>query len=581
MAHITEQLAPFHPPPQQQLPRTPTQPSAGASLPFDILVLILSQLRDLYTEDQDSDLIFGHRGGRYAWHASLKSLATISPACQSTLLPLLPRLALTRSRPTVKEAAGSHYKAELHIVDIKHLPRNATALKEHPKRAQRLRTLTIRVFDWDYAFSGGRNSDDAGFAIPDLCGTAPNLRNLSLTSDRATTYPSSGHRNAHERFSTLTGGVSVPSVIQTSLHSLRTLIYGAPCTLADVCMFASDLPLLKHLDILGEVDHAVLPPSGFKACSPSLRRFWAPTAALTSHNLETLLTLPSTDDNSSNPSSQPHITSLAFSFDPEASATSPHPPSEDEIMDEIASLSALFAGIGEQLVELQVSTPHADLPDPRGQGGLLQHIGVVVLQNAAAFGGAAAAGGAGGAGAGAGGAGNAAGGGGNAAPAGGAPAAAAAPPPAATQPAGRQRRRAAVSAGGAAGPAGRAPAGGAAAGGGNAANPFANLGNPGGGGPLQFNFAIPAPPPPTPFFEVLIEYTPNLERLELFGRRYAADLLPFLSKMPLQNLALSVPVDTVREKVVADLLELLMGGEWKTLKRYAAFVSFFPLRSPR
>jgi hypothetical protein len=89
MAHITSEMAPFNAlarlqaAPHSSSPKKNKhlKPSVGASLPFDILVLILEQLKGIYLEVQDPDAAFGHRGGRFAWHQSLKTLATVSAAC--------------------------------------------------------------------------------------------------------------------------------------------------------------------------------------------------------------------------------------------------------------------------------------------------------------------------------------------------------------------------------------------------------------------------------------------------------------------------------------------------------------------
>ncbi|BGP17662.1 hypothetical protein JCM10213_004646 [Rhodosporidiobolus nylandii] len=488
----------------------PAKPSIASNLPFDVLSLILVHLRTLYAEEQDADSLFGRRSGVWHFWQGLRGLALVSPRW--------------------KEACHALYRRQLHIVDIKQLPERAAYLAKKPHRAEALRELTLQCYDFEYAF--GRSSEDAGFAIPELVERATNLTSLSITADRPSAYSNSSvFRGRRQRFETLTGGINLPSIITHRLTSLRALSYGAPTTLADVLKFATEIPTLQTLDILGEVDHAVVPAGGFKPCSRSLRRLWLPSTALTADQLETLLLGPggAMDD-----LARPRITSLAFAFDAEQQF-SPTAPTDDEVIREIAQLVALFSVIGEQLRELQVSTPGADQPDPANGlfgGGAAANgwvpLGAFVVHGAA----------------------------------GPAPAPAGGPPPA-PQPRGTGQPQA-----GQAGGAGASNAGGlGGAGAGGAGGAGAGAGLFGGGNNPFITIRLAAPAPPTPFFDSLIARTPNLEHVELFGRRYADEVIPLLANLPLRHLALSVPVESMHEKVVGDLLEVLEKGSWPSLRR--------------
>ncbi|GAA6015809.1 hypothetical protein JCM10207_008804 [Rhodosporidiobolus poonsookiae] len=493
-------------------------------LPFDVLRLVLLQLRDIYVEKSDEDSLFGHRSGAWGWWQELKRLAKVS----------------TR----FKEVCDALYRAELHVADLKSLPETSKMLQKKPRCGQALRKMVIRGFDFHYQF--GRSSEDAGFALPDIVESAPNLTSLALHSDRASTYTTGSggglFRGRHQNFDTLTGGVSLPSTIATTLTSLRTLVYGAPCTLANVALFASDIPTLQYLDVTGDVDHEVRPEGGFKPCSPSLRRLWTPGTAYSAADLETLLV------GSAIASLSPHVSALAFTFDPEAYFQQT-PPADDAVLEEITKLVAVFSGIGNRITDLSLSMPAADNPEsgrvrlPGNAGWLPPPGGNLTFTIAAILPGALGMGGGG-------------------QPGGGGPA----PPRPANAPAGAAAGPAPGAAGGAAprpaprgarGPGGPGPAG--------AAGPAPGRGA-GGANP---NFALinPPIPVPAPFFDQILAHTPNVEHLELYGRRYADDLVPVLAGLPLEHLALSVPVDTVREKVVSDLLALLEGGEWSRLRR--------------
>ncbi|GAA5916021.1 hypothetical protein JCM6882_003499 [Rhodosporidiobolus microsporus] len=544
-------------------PSSPHLSSTAAVLPSDIISLILLELKHSYLAEQDTERgLFGHRGGEWGWWANLRLLRTVSQG--------------------FKEVCDSLYRSQLHINDVKHLPSYARRLGQKPRRGKNLKVLHIAAYDFEYSFS--RSSEDAGFAIPELVERAPNLHTFSLTADRPASYTSSaGVFRRRQRFETLTGGISLPTTIATTLTNLRILVYGAPCSLADIALFASEIPTLSYLDVLGEVEHSVVPAAGFKPCSRSLKRLWLPSTALTATQLETLLLgVPAEplDD-----STIPRITSLAFTFDPEE-YFQPTPPSEDDIVAEIARLVVLFEGIGSQLTELFLSMPAADMPDatriagvnggwaPGGGGGVLTFIVPLGAQQGGAGGAAAGGlfGGLGAAAAGGGGAGQGAAGGQNAPPGGAAAGGGGglfggpAPPAAAggggggagggNGPAARvmRARRAA--------PAANPPPGGAAPpGAANAPAPpplFPQFGVPG---------AAAVQPTPHPFFERLIAAAPNVEHLELFGRRYGEDFVAELKHLPLRHLALSVPVDSIREKVAGDLLEALEKGEWSGLRR--------------
>ncbi|GAA5867897.1 hypothetical protein JCM8547_003408 [Rhodosporidiobolus lusitaniae] len=522
---------------RSSFPPSPSKPSVASTLPFDVIRLILSHLREIYIAEQkdEGETLFGGRNGEFSFWAELRKLARVSEG--------------------FKEACHSVYASELHIIDIKDLPSRAKTLAEKPKVAEALRVLAIRSFDFDYSFS--RSTEDAGFAIPELIERARNLHTLSLSTDRASIFGAAGaHRNRRQRFETLTGGVSVPTLV-SNLSSLRTLVYGAPCTLADVLTFTS-IPTLVSLDVVGDVEHGTTPAIDFKHCSSSIRRLWLPSTALSAKNLRTLLI---GDDDSTS-----RIDALAFTFDPEDSLN-PTPPDDDGVLSEIAELVSGFKAVGGQLKELHIATPAADSPD-RTANGVFGQIAIFTAvmpqggQPAGAPGGGGAqngpqvppnrmgggrrAGVAAGAGAAAG-AGGAAGGGAGGV-AGGSTAAPPHPP-------------------GAGGPAGAARRGGGL---------FGNLPGLGGGlfgnGPpqnanLQQLFQPPPPPPPTPFFEEVLAHTPNLELLELFGRRYSVELISLIKTLPLRHLALSVPVDSVREEVVNALLEVTKEGDCAGLRR--------------
>lgn len=75
-----------------------------------------------------------------------------------------------------------------------------------------------------------------------------------------------------------------------------------------------------------------------------------------------------------------------------------------------------------------------------------------------------------------------------------------------------------------------------------------------------FPFPFPAASPPTPFFEAIISNTPSLHHLELYGRRYSASLVSHLQLLPLEHLALTVPVDEQKEGTAEGLLAMVRVG---------------------
>ncbi|GAA5939708.1 hypothetical protein JCM3775_001605, partial [Rhodotorula graminis] len=370
-------------------PRRPR--AAFADLPFDILRLILLELRAMAASEGPDDGSYSARHGLWLFWRLLPRLAALSTS--------------------LKEACTSLYHAELVVIDIKQIPERAKYYADRPRRAAALQTMTLRTFDFEYAL--GRSSEDAGFLLPDLISAAPNLKELVLSGERESSFGSSERfsRARRSSFETLTGGVSVPATIVTSLaSSLRTLVYGAPCSLADVVSFACNLTALERLDVLGEVDHTAR-DMAFKTVTRSLRRLWLPSTALGAAELGALL---AADEVLDDPTAERdvRIESLAFTFDPEQ-FFAPVPPPPHVVDEEIGFLVSLFGVIGGDLRELAVSTPVADAPDgglgririgggggggPGGGGGWMQQGQglVVILGGGPAGGGApgAAAGGA-------------------------------------------------------------------------------------------------------------------------------------------------------------------------------------------
>ncbi|BGP41403.1 hypothetical protein JCM10449v2_005383 [Rhodotorula kratochvilovae] len=527
----TSSFAPRSPTPVRMRSPTPAppEPSLFEKLPFDVLRLILLELRDVHCEEAAEESIFSSRHGLYSWWQSLCWMAKLSRNC--------------------KEACHALYRAELVIVDVKQIPDRLRYFTKRAHRGQALRRMTMRTYDFETAF--GRSSEDAGFALPDLIQVALNLTSLCIASDRTCMYGSGPFaRGRRFTFDTLTGGVSVPATIVSSLSNLRTLVYGAPCSLADVVAFASELPSLESLDVLGDIDHSIL-PAAWKTVSRSLRRLWLPSTALDAADLGALLGV---DDTLLDGERAAFVNSLAFAFDPE-DYFAPQPPSDDIVHDHIALLAEIFGLVGADLRELAISTPLADGLEngisririgggPGGAPGGIPPGGVFF----AMIGGGGAGGGAGG--------------GQNAPGAGPAGGAAAPPAPGAGAPPAVPARGAAGAAGGAPAPApGAAPAPAPN----NAPNVPFNPFNPatwvfppGGGAPAA---------PAEPFFETLLQHTPHLEHLELYGRRYTEAVVARLRELPLRHLALSVPDDAHRPLVVEALLDALAKGSWNGLRR--------------
>ncbi|GAA5852138.1 hypothetical protein JCM9279_005067, partial [Rhodotorula babjevae] len=366
----------------------PRQPRASfANLPYDVLRLIFLEVRAIASAENTDDPVLARHGLWTTW-LQLRRLATLSSSLKEVCMPL--------------------FRAELVVTDMKKIPELAKFFADRPDRAAALQTMSLRTFDFDYSL--GRSSEDAGFLLPDLISTAVNLKSLVLAGERESTFGSSERfsRMRRSSFETLTGGVSVPQTIVTSLaSSLRTLVYGAPCSLADVVSFASELPALERLDVLGEVDHSARSTT-YKTISRSLRRLWLPSTALSVAELGALL---AADDVLDDPTAEREVRveSLAFTFDPEQ-YFAPAPPPQYVVDEEIGFLGSLFGVIGADLRELSISTPLADAPDaglgririggaggPGGAGWMQQGQGLVVI-----LGGGPGAGGAAGAAAGAG-----------------------------------------------------------------------------------------------------------------------------------------------------------------------------------
>ncbi|GAA6055206.1 hypothetical protein JCM3770_000712 [Rhodotorula araucariae] len=540
--------------------RTPVPPpSLIGSLPYDVLRLILLELRDIECEDTGGDQSFGlSRHGLYDWWKSLYWFSRLSRSFYEVCIAL--------------------YHAELVLVDIKQIPDRLQYFTQRPQRANALQRMTLRTYDFETAFA--RSSEDAGFALPDLLQVAPNLTSLCIASNRTSIFGAPFSRTRRFNFDTLTGGISVPATIVSSLSHLRTLVYGAPCSLADVATFASQLPSLESLDVLGDIDHSILPAS-YKTVSRSLRRLWLPSTALDAAELGALLAADEVHTDERNV----RVDSLAFTFDPE-DYFAPHPPADDIVAEQVGMLAAVFSLVGGDFRELAISTPVADLPDGAfgririgggggganggGGGGGWMHQGQAFFAIIGGAGGgqngpgAAPVGGAGAA--------QALGAApGNAVPGANAAGAPPAPRPAAAAPAPRVVRAVrqppagvpAGARGGGARGAGAAPAPAPVAN--NPANAAFNLFNPatwvippGGGAPV---------PPAEPFFETLLQHTPHLEHLELYGRRYTEAVVERLGELPLRHLAISVPEDPHRQPFIDALLQSLKKGDWDGLRR--------------
>lgn len=389
---------------------------------------------------------------------------------------------------------------------------------------------------------------------------------------------------------TFTGGVSLPDTIISSCKSLRTLIFGVSCTVDDISNFTSQLKDLRSLTVTGDIDSTAY-TIPFSTCGPQLKKLWLPTTSLGPITLANLVL------NSS-------VISLAATIDLD-DYFNPSPPTLESIALTKTKLIKLFERIGGKLIELSISTPFADQIDnnrlrlpiggngglgggvgggggPGGLAGFGNNIAMQITQIVGGvlgnqIGGAAGGGGVGNAGVRQGPVGAPAqAGGNNNGPL---------PPPLNGGVALGPRTRRAPAAGGNAQPLppiniGAGGAGGAGGGaGGNFIGGAFNI-----PGIHLFGFNPINAPPPTPFFEELIQSCPNLISLELYGRRYSTSLLPSLQERDqLEFLALSLPLDGDRvlsgfEEGLKDCLKEGLkglkrmelsgrGGEWLATER--------------
>ncbi|BGO92714.1 hypothetical protein NBRC10512_000767 [Rhodotorula toruloides] len=563
---------PYSPPQHQSLPlrlpayglraSPPQQPSIFQQLPFDVLRLVMLELRHLHETEAGKRGLTDWRIND--WQRTVRGLRRVSA--------------------NMKEVCDAICKAELAVTAVEDLPRIAARMTRTPQYAEDLRRLEIYLRDLDQL--GNRSGTDAAFSLPDVIRLSHNVTALNLAGDSIDPDFSESLRFYLSRrgysFDEMTGGVSVPDTI-VALPYLRHLSYGAPCSVADIVKFITEIPTLTSLDIRGLVDHDANPE--IRPASASLRRLWMPGVAVPPTVLARLLGIsPPTeqrqDDDDGIP--RPQLRSLAFTFDPEN--TVPHTGANVEA--EIDALLNLFGIIGPRLVELHLSLPGAD------ENGSLSFLGplAAILPLPLPGGAGAQPGPAGGAGGPAmaapqnvQGAGAAAGpwntaaaqqrgvlarrGAGTNRTAGLPPvrthqAAAAAAAGAAQAPQNGphvphpNRQPPAVGAGGGAAPAGPAP------------QPQAGAGGAGGGrANLNQLFAVRAVRPEHFFFAELLQHCPNLEHLELYGRRYNAGLVDVLRTLPLRHLALSVPNNEERAPFVEGLLKALEEGVWPNLRR--------------
>ncbi|KAK4694632.1 hypothetical protein P7C70_g8701, partial [Phenoliferia sp. Uapishka_3] len=303
-------------------------------LPTDILNMIFEHLRIIRATSDEEAWI--SRTGTYTGWRELRKLAMVSKAWSQAASPL--------------------YLSELHIEQSRELPLIARRIGIEKFRGEMLTKLYVKLL----GFEGGRTTNDAGFALPDILSQVPNLRVLGLGSDRLLGF-SRGGRAASDIESFV--GVHLPTCIITSVPLLRTLIYGVPFTLSDVQAFTTQLPELRTLDMTGDIPDLSPPTIPFEACQPNLRRLWLPTTTLTTVQLEALLS----------PSSQ--ITSLGFMFDLD-DYHGTQPATEEQTTATLENLVNFFDRVGPSLKELLIATPQADLPElgprlriPGGWGG--------------------------------------------------------------------------------------------------------------------------------------------------------------------------------------------------------------------
>ncbi|BGP33384.1 hypothetical protein JCM10296v2_005184 [Rhodotorula toruloides] len=552
---------------------SPQQPSIFQQLPFDVLRLVILELRHFHEADA------GKLGLR-EWHIT---------DWQRTVR------GLRRVSANMKEVCDAICKAELAVTAVEDLPRIAARMTRTPQYAEDLRRLEFYLRDLDQL--GNRSGTDAAFSLPDVIRLGSNVTSLKLAGDSGDPDFSESLRFYLSRrgysFDEMTGGVSVPDTIVVALPYLRHLSYGAPCSVVDIVKFITEIPTLTSLDIHGLVNHDADPET--RPASASLRRLWVPGVAVPPAVLARLLGIsPPTeqrhDDDDGVP--RPQLRSLAFTFDPENTV----PYTGPNVEAEIDALLNLFGIIGPRLVELHLSLPSADdngslsFLGPLFAGGGGANAFAAILPLPPPGGAGAQPGPAGGAG-----------GPAMAAPQNVQGAGAAAGPwnTAAAQrrgvlarrgapsnrPAGlppvRTHQAAAAAAAGTAQVAQNAPpvprvgrvppglgAGAGAAPAGAAPQPQAGAGGAGGSrANINQLFAVRAVRTEHFFFAELLQHCPNIEHLELYGRRYNAGLVDVLRTLPLRHLALSVPNNDERAPFIEGLLKAFEEGAWPNLRR--------------
>ncbi|BGP56443.1 hypothetical protein JCM8202v2_004063 [Rhodotorula sphaerocarpa] len=586
----------------------PVRPSPFQQLPFDILRLVFLHLRDLCLDEIPTDS-YSRSAGIGGWYRHIDEVARLSSG--------------------LRDVCKSFLRSELVTLDLRSLKGLARQLSSTPERARDVSRWTLKPMSWSLTDS----DRDLGFVIPDLVQSMSNLTYLNINAHRHVSFAESVLRGRSFDFEALTGGVDMPDLIISSLPNLRELVYGTPTPVDAVVKFATTIPTLRALSVLGEVERFEDEPVTFSLCSPHLTRLWLPTTILSPVDLGKLVGVDATRSEHAQPSDaspsgeanaeqRRRLSALAFCFDADALLAADPPPADLVIAQEYTRLEYLFTQIGRDLIELHVSTPGADHPEAIRMS----------LVHAAALGrapgvrnrgvnrgppGQMGAGGGGGPPGGPGGAGPltltfvagpmpghgpgpggpppppaaAAGAGpGNNAPQ-PPPAAAAAPPP---QPAaqagppppggGQQGQPAPPGpapppAAGAAVPGlarglrnlfGLGGAGGGAGGGniaaggnGNAANAPPNIF----GGGINILFGAQTMPPAVPFFSEIVAQCPQLERVELYGRRFDSSLVNMLPPETLRRLSLSIPNEDVRGQFVDELIAQIEAGKWPHLQR--------------
>lgn len=75
-------------------------------------------------------------------------------------------------------------------------------------------------------------------------------------------------------------------------------------------------------------------------------------------------------------------------------------------------------------------------------------------------------------------------------------------------------------------------------------------------------------PPAVPFFSEIVAQCPQLERVELYGRRFDSSLVNMLPPETLRRLSLSIPNEDVRGQFVDELIAQIEAGKWPHLQRY-------------